>query len=314
LPSSVTGWDYIKFKPESPLLFMARLKDGLTVFDVDEMKTVKTLENSIGANGPLILPEYNRAYIGMNDGTLLNVELDSLKTLERIKLIDGKVINSGILDTATNRMHFTTGIGKTSSTWFVLDPVNGEEITRKEFPFRKMDDPASDGNGTLFAPVLIDRLILKLDAETLEEKERWDIGCRIAKLRYQTSTRRLIGACRGEESQVFILNPETGEKTARVDIGDGVDGISIDEKRSRIVTSDGVGGFLSVISQKGPDTLELLGRINTRNGSRMMDMDKRTGKLYVVNADFTRLPNKETGALKKHYHPDTFKVQEFTPE
>ncbi len=314
LPSTVTGWDYIKFKPDSSLLFMARLKDGLTVFDVDNMTTIKTLENSIGANGPLILPEYNRAYIAMNDGTLLNVELDSLKTLKRTKLIDGKVVNSGILDAATKRMHFTTGLGKESSTWFVIDPRNGEEISRKEFPFRKMDDPASNGKGLLFAPVLIDKLILKLDAETLEEKARWDIGCKLAKLRYRSSTNRLIGACRGEESQVFILNPETGEKTARVDIGEGIDGIAFDDKHQRIITSDGEAGFLSVISMTGSDSLELLGRVNTRNGSRMMDIDKRTGKLYVVNADFTRLPNKDTGALAKHYHPNTFKVQEFTPE
>src|SRR3546814_9863995 len=43
LPSTDTGWDYVKFEPGSARLFMARLDDGLTLFDVDR--------EAVGAGG-----------------------------------------------------------------------------------------------------------------------------------------------------------------------------------------------------------------------------------------------------------------------
>lgn len=315
LPSTATGWDYIKFQPNTSRLFMARKADGLTIFDVEKMKALRTVDNSTGANGPLLLPEFNRGYIAMTDGTLLSIELNTLKVLERTKLSENIAINSGILDTFTGDMHFITGKNnEAKSNWFTLDPNTGALLKRKEFPFRKMDDPASDGQGNLYAPVLIDKLLLKLDAKTLEEKDRWSVGCKIAKVRYLAHVKRIIGACRGENSQVFVFDPETGAKTMVVPIGDGIDGIAIDHKRGRIITSDGVSGSLSVIAMHGPDQLEFLGIVNTSVGSRMMAMDERTGKLYVVSANFSRLVDKETGDLVRTYHPDTFKVQEFTPD
>lgn len=314
LPSSATGWDYIKFQPGTSLLFMARLADGLTVFDVDTMQVVTNIENSSTANGPLLLPQMNRGFIAMADGSLMTLELNSLQVLDRLHLAEGRVIKSGILDPYTNQLHFITGVHESDSIWFTIDPQTGELLRELHFPFRKMDDPASDGSGLLYAPVLLDDLVLKLDAETLQELDRWEVGCPVTKLRLDRGTARLIGACRGDDPQVFILDPETGEVTARVGIGEGVDGIAIDAERNRIITSDGEGGFLSVIERSGVDSLRLLGRVYTQNGARMMDIDQRTGRLYIVNADFTRLPDPETGELYKAYHPDSFNVREWTPQ
>jgi hypothetical protein len=53
LPSTSTGWDYIKMEPNSSRLFLARDRDGLTVFDVDQSKAITTVKNSVGTNGPL---------------------------------------------------------------------------------------------------------------------------------------------------------------------------------------------------------------------------------------------------------------------
>jgi len=264
----------------------------------------------------LLLPEMNRGYIAMTDGTLLSLELDTFKVLDRVKTAENIALNSGILDPVTGEMHFITGINinEPKSHWYTLNPKTGKLLKSKEFPFMKMDDPASDGQGHLYAPVLIDKLLLKLDANTLEEKHRWSVGCKVAKVRYLADVKRIIGACRGDNAQVFVFNPATGTKTVQVPIGDGIDGIAIDYKRKRIITSDGVAGNISVIAMNGVDQLEYLGLVNTSVGSRMMDMDKRTGKLYVVSADFSKLVDKGTGELVRAYHPNTFKVQEFTPE
>jgi DNA-binding beta-propeller fold protein YncE len=314
LPSTDTYWDYIKFEPGTSRLFMARVEDGLTVYDVDKQQAVTTVENSIGANGPLLLPQFNRGYVAMTDGSLLSFELNSLKVLGRQPLADGIGLNSGILDPATSRIHFITGTGEKDSTWFTLDAATGKLLGKTVFPFRKMDDPATDGKGNLFAPARLDDVVLKLDSKTLKEQARWSIGCNVSKVRYQASIKRIIGACVGDAPVVFALDPETGAITARVPIGKGLDGLAIDEKRKRIISSNGADGTLSVVAQDGPDAYRLLGQINTRVGSRMMDIDQRTGNLYVVNADSTQVPDAATGKLNRTYHPNSFKVHMFVPE
>ncbi|MBN8799536.1 MAG: hypothetical protein J0H45_09290, partial [Stenotrophomonas nitritireducens] len=98
LPSTDTDWDYIRLEPHGSRLFMARRKDGLTVFDVDTRKVLATVENSAGANGPLLLPQFDRGYVAMTDGSLLSFELKSLKVIDRIRLADDGGLNGVVFD------------------------------------------------------------------------------------------------------------------------------------------------------------------------------------------------------------------------
>ncbi|MBL4639347.1 MAG: hypothetical protein JKY57_02340 [Kordiimonadaceae bacterium] len=314
LPSSNTWWDYIKMQPGSSHLYMARVKDGLTVFDVDTNKVVTTIENSIGANGPLLLPDYNRGYIAMTDGTLLTVNLETLKPIERKQLANDGGLNSGFFDPATKLVHFITGTREKESTWFTIDPATGKLLSKKTFPFRKMDDAATDGKGTIFAPVRYDNIIMKLKSDTLEEFDRWTVSCNVKKIYYQTHSDRIFGACGGDKPTFFVLNAQTGEEIASIEIGRDLDAMVIDEKRQRIITANGEGS-LTVIGQDGPNTFKKLGTIYTSVGARMMHIDDRTGRLFVVNATETITPaDPKTGDTDYEYHADTFVVATFTPQ
>jgi hypothetical protein len=87
-------------------------------------------------------------------------------------------------------------------------------------------------------------------------------------LSQQPSTQRIIGACLNDKPLVFSVDPATGKITSQVTVGNALDGMGIDEQRKRIVTSSNR-GTLSVVNQKGPDQLELLGAVITRPGARM---------------------------------------------
>ena len=312
LPSSSTDWDYVKMQPDSNRLFMARLNDGLTVFDVEANKALATVENSVGANGPLLLPQYGRGYVAMADGSLLSVDLRTLAPIARTPLASDGGLNSAIYDPATKQVHAIVSSRPERSTWFTLDAATGKLLKRTEFPFRKMDDPATDGAGALYAPARRDKLILKLDARTLQEQARWSVECNVSKVRYQASTKRLLAACSGEQPSFFALDPATGRTVARIRIGRGMDALVLDERRKRIITADGVDGVLTVIAQKGPDQYELLGAVSTRVGARMMHIDERTGRLLVVTADSTVRPGPR-GENVEIIHPNTFTVLTYKP-
>jgi len=311
LPSTDTGWDYVKFEPGSARLFMGRLKDGLTVYDVDKGATVKTMENSVGANGPVLLPQYNRGYVAMDDGSLLSFDLKTLKLIARTPLATDGGLNSGSLDPATGRLHVITGTRPSEATWFSIDPATGKLLATTRFPFRKMDDPAADGKGYLYAPARLDGIVLKLDSRTLKEQARWEAGCNVSKMKYLAATNRLLGACTGDKPAVFLMDPADGRILSRVTIGKGLDALAYDEVRERIISSN-YEGSMTVIAREG-DNLRVVATVRTQFGARMMDLDHRNGRIYLVNADSTVFPGKDSGDEVTRYHPDSFRVETWQP-
>jgi len=316
LSSTDTDWDYIKLEPNGSRLFMARRKDGLTVFDVDSRKVIATVENSVGANGPLLLPQFDRGYVAMTDGSLLSFELKSLKFIDRIKLADDGGLNGVVFDPASGHIHAVVGSRQAESAWFTLDAASGKPLGKTVFPFKKMDDPAPDGKGALYAPARYDNLLLKLDSNTLREQARWPIDCvQVVAVEYQASHDRILIGCRGDAPRFIALDAGSGRQLASIPIGKGIDGMAVDEERGLILTSNGGDSSLTVIRQDGPDAYRLLGNVQTRPQARTMQIDERNGHVYLVTADATFGAADVDGKTPAPYfHPDSFVVLDYKPQ
>jgi DNA-binding beta-propeller fold protein YncE len=315
LRSTDTDWDYAKLEPHGSRLFIARRKDGLVVFDVNTRREVGTVANSVGANGPLLLPQFHRGYAAMTDGTLLIFDLKTLKAIDRIKLADDGGLNGAVYDPATKRVQVVVGARTETSHYYTLDAASGRLLAKTPFPFKKMDDPAPDGKGHLFAPARYDNVILKLDSSDLTEKARFTVGPCVqpVAVEYQESTNRLLIGCRGDKPVLIAMDAADGKIVGQVPIGKGIDGLAIDEKRGRIVTSNGGDATLSVIGQTGADSYKLLGNVATRPMARIMQIDERTGRLFLVTADHT-LPPADAKDAAPMFHPNSFTVLEYKPQ
>jgi len=315
LPSTDTDWDYIKLEPHGSRLFLGRRKDGLTVYNVDTKRTIATVANSAGANGPLLLPKINRGYVVTTDGAIVTFELKSLKVLARTPLATDGGLNTVSYDPSSDKLLAVVGSRTKESAWFVLDPMTGGLISKKVFPFKKMDEPAPDGKGSLFAPARYDNLLLKLDSKTLAETGRWNIACeQVVAVEYQKHTDRLLIGCRGDKPVFIALDATTGRQIASIPIGKGIDGMAVDETRGRIITSNGGDSSLTVIKQDGPDSYRLLGNVQTRPQARTMQIDERNGKLYLVTADMTApAPGPDGTTPAPIFHPNSFTVLTYKP-
>jgi hypothetical protein len=272
------------------------------------------LPNSTGANGPLLLPEFDRGYVAMTDGSLLSFKLKTLEIIERRPLASDGGLNGVVYDPATRRIHAVVGARAERSTWHTLDAATGAPVAQTVFPFKKMDDPAPNGRGHLFAPARYDGLILKLNSKTLAEEGRWKVpGCeQVVVVEHQASTDRLLVACRGAKPVFLALDPTSGEVTGQAPIGANVDGMAVDEKRGRILTSNG-DGTLSVIEQSGPDGYRLLGNVVTRALAKIMQMDPQTGRVFLITADHTAPAPSGESVPAPVFHPDSFVVLEYAP-
>lgn len=315
LPSTDSDWDYIKLEPHGSRLFIARRKDGLTVYDIKTHKVVGQVENSIGANGPLLLPQFNRGYVAMTDGSLLSFELKSLKLLDRIPLAKDGGLNGVVYDAATKRIHAVVGSRQAESGWFTLDAATGKLLSTKVFPFKKMDDPSPDGKGHLFAPARYDKILMQLDSKTLAEQARWNVDCeQVVAVEYQAHTDRILIGCRGDKPVFLALDAKTGAEVGRVPIGKGIDGMAVDEVRHRIVTTNGGDSSMTIIEQAGPDSYRLLGNIQTRPQARVMQIDEASGRVFTVTADATFAAPDAKGVAAPTFHPNSFVVLTYKPD
>lgn len=314
LPSTDTDWDYMKLDETNGRLFIARRRDGLTIFDLKTREHV-TLPNSDGANGPLLVPEFNRGYVAMTDGTLLSFDLKTLNVLSRIRL-DTEGLNGAVYDPSTKMVQVVTGSRAVNSTYFTIDAATGKLMGQKSFPFRKMDDPAPDGQGHLYASTRRNATILKLDSRTLEEEGRWQVkDCeQTVAVEYQHETGLLLIGCRGEKPVFTAIDTATGQQLGTVPIGQNIDGMGTDDARHRILVSTGGSASLGVIQQEGLKGFRLLGNVATRPMGRIMQVDSKTGKVYLITAEHTIGVAESGAAAPVTYHPNSFVVMTYRPQ
>jgi hypothetical protein len=315
LTSTDTGWDYITFDTATGRLFLDRRADGLTVFDVNRHLVIGNVENSLGANGTRLLPEFNRGFVAMTDGTVLVFDLATLKPIDRFKVDDGD-LNAGFYDPATKRLHMVVGARPQFTTWITLDAATGKVLGRTQFASKKMDDPAVDGHGQIFAPMRDNNVIVHLDSADLRIMDTWKLGNCVqpSAVEYDDATDRLLVGCRGDKPIFMALDAANGRIVATLPIGHGVDGLVLDKHRHLIVTANGVDANLSVIRQDGPDSYTSVATVGTRPMARVLVMEPATGRLFTVAAGFTQpAPGPDGKPQPASYHVDSYTVLTYAP-
>lgn len=316
LPSTNTGWDYISLDAGTGRLFIARRLDGLTVFDTNAHRMIGTVENSKDANGALLLPEFNRGYVACTDGTVLVFDLTTLKPIDRFKVDDGD-LNGGFYDPSTKHVHMVVGNRPKMTTWITLDAATGKILGRTEFESKKMDDPAVDGHGHIYAPTRDNNTILKLNAADLKIEETWQLGACVqpVAVEFDHAANRLLIGCRGDKPVFIAVDVANGKVVATLPIGRGTDGMGVDDEHHVMVTANGVDANMSVIQQEGPDSYKLVGTITTRPMARIMAMDPKTKRVFIVAADSTQPAPGPDGKLPAPiFHDNSFAVTTYAPK
>jgi hypothetical protein len=306
-------WDYLRLDQASGRLFIARHDDGLTVVDVHSGKIVGQVGNSVGANGPLTVASHGRGFAAMTDGTALVFDMKTLKPIARPKLDPkGGEMDSATWDPASDHVLIASGRRETKSSWYILDAATGRLIGQRDFPSTKMDHPAFDGKGTVFAPYRDQNVILKLRSSDLVETGRYALGDCIepSVLEMRRGSDDLLVACRGPKPVFIALDTASGKVKATLPIGRHADGMIVDEARHRIAIANGDDASLSVIGF-GSDGYKPLGTVSTEPMARTMQIDERTGRLFLVTADYTLAPGApEAEAV---FHPGSFRLLTYTP-
>jgi DNA-binding beta-propeller fold protein YncE len=112
-------------------------------------------------------------------------------------------------------------------------------------------------------------------------------------------------------SQMMVVDADSGRVIARLPIGRGSDAIVYDPQRRRVFSPNGLDGTLTIFQQTSPNTYKALETIPTAVSGRTMAVDPASGRLFIVAADTDPSP---TPGGRPKARPGTTRVMIFDPK
>ena len=173
-----------------------------------------------------------------------------------------------------------------------------------------MEYATTDDQGALYVAGEEKRDLIKIDARTNAVLARWPTpDCASPHgLALDRTGRRLFMGCINQE--MMVVDADTGRVVAQAPIGKGSDAIAFDPVRKRVFSSNGADGTITVFQELSPDVYQALEPIQTAVSGRTMDVDPRSGRLFVMAADTD--PPAAPG-LRPRPRPGTLKMMMFDP-
>ena len=310
LPGSGHSWGFVALDPARPYLFLARRENGLSVFDTQQQRLVKTVEQSEGANGVVFVPEVDRVF-GLNtDGSLSVVQLSTLTLLKRIPVAQSN-LNSAVYEPITGKVIIVSGRRADRSTLFEFDPKQERITGAHELAVKKIDPLLVKGDGSFFLPMRDEGKVARFDAKTFAVLDTWQFaGCpKPSALAQDMERQRLFIACRGEAPQLIVADRETGEVKARLPITRDVNALAYDVPHRRLLIPSGVDASLTVIEQHDADHYVLRASISTLPMAYNMAFEPQTRRVFLPAMDFFQpAPSPAESKPDPLFHADTFSV------
>jgi YVTN family beta-propeller protein len=279
------GWDYITADPAKERLFISR-GTRVDVISTGSGKLIGSIPDTQGVHGIALAKALNRGYTSNGRGNSVTVfDLDTLKVIQEAKIPGANP--DAILYEPTGKHVFTFNGASKDVT--VLDGSSLAVIATIPVP-DKPEFAADDGHGEIFVNIESDPgKMVVIDTKKLVVKNTWTLpGCNgPSGLALDNSHHRLFSVCDGKI--MAVTDAVSGKQVALVPIGEHPDAAAYDAKRGIVYSSNG-DGTLSVIHQDSADHYSVTDTVLTQRGARTMALDDKTGKVYLVTADFGPAP------------------------
>jgi YVTN family beta-propeller protein len=279
------GWDYLLADPAKDRVFISR-GTRVDVIGSESGKLIGSIPDTQGVHGVALAKGLNRGYTSNGRANSVTVfDLDTLKVIQETK-IPGRNPDAILYEPAAKHVFTFNGASKDVT---VLDGSSLAVVATIPVP-DKPEFAADDGHGQIFVNIESEPgQMAVIDTAKLAVKAIWPLpGCNSPSgLAIDGAHHRLFSVCDGKV--MAVTDGASGRQVALVPIGEHPDAAAYDEKRGIVYSSNGE-GTLSVIHQDSADRYSVAGTVPTQSGARTMALDGKTGKVYLVTADFGPAP------------------------
>jgi YVTN family beta-propeller protein len=287
------GWDYLVFRDGR--LFLSR-GTRVDVVDPERGAVVASIPDTKGVHGIALAPDLKLGFTSNGQGDSVTAfDLATFAVIRQAPVsghnpdailydpagkhvftFNGKSKDVTVLDASTLAVQATMPVPD-KPEFAVLDPTSG-----------RIFDNIESESGQLAV----------IDSRKLAVEAVWPLpGCSSPSgLAIDVEHHRLFSTC--DNKTLAVTDALTGKQVARVPIGEGPDAAVFDSERKRVFASNGE-GTLTVIREVSADRYEVEATVSTQRGARTMALDPKSGKLYLVTAEFGAAP----APTPEHPHP-----------
>ena len=296
------GWDYLHADPDMNVLYVSHGTE-VAVLDLTSGKVIATIAGLARAHDIAIDPHAKVGFI--SDGDSNSVVVFDRKTYAKVSTIPtGKNPDGMVFEPVTKTVWAFDGRSNEAT---VIDVATQKAVATIKLP-GKPEYPQADGKGKVFVNIEDKNSIVRLDAATHQLTAVWPLkGCESPSgLAIDTTHRRLFSVCDGKV--MAATDADSGKVLKLIPIGDGPDAARYDPT-NEVAFSSNEDGTLTVVNTKN-DAFNVIQTVKTKKSGRTMSFDSKTGRAFVVVADFG--PRPAPTAANPHPRlpalPGTFKV------
>ncbi len=275
------GWDYLAVDPHSGNLYITR-GNHVMVVDTASGKLVGDITGLHGTHGVVFDPDGKEGYISDGGGNAVAVfDRTTNKITQTIPA--GTNPDGMVYEPSTHTVWAFNGRSRNAT---VIDTKTKQVVATVPLP-GKPEFPVADGKGSVFVNIEDKNEIAHIDAKTHEIKAEWPICESPSGQAIDVAHNRLFSVCDGKK--MSVVDAVSGKVVATPEIGDGPDAAGFDPGTGNAFSSNG-DGTLTVVHQNSPDSYTVLQNVATQRSARTMAFDPKTGKIYLVAAEFGQRP------------------------
>jgi DNA-binding beta-propeller fold protein YncE len=286
LPGVEGRIDHFAFDSSDERLFVCALGNNtVEVLDLRKGERIHSISSLGSPQGIVYIPELNRLFVANDKGGIFKI-YDG-KSFQEISELNFKDDADNVrYDEGTKKIYVGFGSGGIA----IVNAPDGKQVGSIELSAHPEAFELEKNGQRIFVNVPNSRHVAVIDREKSEVVTTWktDLAFGNFPMALDEANHRLFVGCR-LPSKLVVLDTESGEVAAKIDISGDPDDLFYDGKRHRIYAICGA-GKIDIIEQTDPNTYATSARVNTADGAR-------TG-LFVPERDtlFVAVPHR--GAQK----------------
>ena len=282
LPGVEGRIDHFAFDPAGERLFVCALGNNtVEVLDLRKGERVHSITGLGAPQGVGYAPESNRLFVANDKGGICKIyDGKSFQAVGELRFEDDA--DNVRYDETSQKIYVGFGSGGIA----VVNAPDGKQVGSIKLSAHPEAFQLEKKGSRIFVNVPNSRHVAVVDRDKGEVVASWKTDLAFANfpMALDEADHRLFVGCR-LPSRLVVLNTDSGDVVAKIDISGDPDDVFYDSKRHRIYAICGA-GKIDIIEQTDPKTYKALTKVGTASGAR-------TG-LFVPERDtlFVAVPNR----------------------
>jgi DNA-binding beta-propeller fold protein YncE len=264
LPGVEGRIDHFALDPSGERLFVCALGNNtVEVLDLGKGERVHSITGLGAPQGIVCIPEPDRLFVANDKDGICNIyDGKSLQPVGELNFKDDA--DNVRYDEATKRIYVGFGSGGIA----IINARDSKQIGSIRLSAHPEAFELEKNGKRIFANVPNSRHVAVIDRERGEVINTWktDLTFGNFPMALDEENHRLFVGCR-LPSKLVVLNTESGDVVAKIDISGDPDDVFYDKKRRRIYAICGA-GKIDIIEQTDPNTYAASSKVDTGDGAR----------------------------------------------